>query len=106
MADSKPDFGAGVPARILSNEPLAGHVDGKAVILARAGGRICAVSGECTHLGAPLETGLVVGTEIRCPRHHARFSLETGEAVGATSMQLDVSSYRRNDSFVGRGSSR
>ena len=87
MADSKTDFGAGVPARILSNEPLAGHVGGKAVILARAGGRICAVSGECTHLGAPLETGLVVGTEIRCPWHHARFSLETGEAVGAPAIE-------------------
>lgn len=87
MADSKPDFAAGVPAHSLSDQPLAGHVDGKAVILVRAGGRICAVAGECTHLGAPLETGLVVGTEIRCPWHHARFSLETGEAVGAPAIE-------------------
>jgi NADPH-dependent 2,4-dienoyl-CoA reductase/sulfur reductase-like enzyme/nitrite reductase/ring-hydroxylating ferredoxin subunit len=87
MADSTPDFAAGVPAHSLSHKPLAGQVDGKAVILVRAGGRICAVSGECTHLGAPLETGLVVGTEIRCPWHHARFSLETGEALGAPAIE-------------------
>lgn len=87
MADSTPDFAIGVPAHCVSDAPLAGQVDGKPVILVRAGGRICAVSGECTHLGAPLETGLIVGSEIRCPWHHARFSLETGEAVGAPAMQ-------------------
>lgn len=83
MANDKLDLTAGVSADAISEKPLAGLVDGKPVILVRANGRICAVSGECTHLGAPLETGLVVDGEIRCPWHHARFSLASGEAVGA-----------------------
>lgn len=62
---------------------LAGTVDGQPVVIARAGGRWCAVAGKCTHLGAPLEEGLVVNGELRCPWHHARFSLDTGEAIAA-----------------------
>jgi NADPH-dependent 2,4-dienoyl-CoA reductase/sulfur reductase-like enzyme len=34
-------------------------------------------------MGAPLNEGVLVNGEVHCPWHHARFSLETGEAVGA-----------------------
>jgi nitrite reductase/ring-hydroxylating ferredoxin subunit len=46
-------------------------------------GRYCALSATCTHLGAPLGEGIVVDGEVHCPGHHARFSVMTGEAVGA-----------------------
>jgi NADPH-dependent 2,4-dienoyl-CoA reductase/sulfur reductase-like enzyme/nitrite reductase/ring-hydroxylating ferredoxin subunit len=59
---------------------LAGHVDGTAVLLSRMDDGIFAVSGNCTHYGAPLADGLVVDGEIRCPWHHACFSLRTGRA--------------------------
>jgi NADPH-dependent 2,4-dienoyl-CoA reductase/sulfur reductase-like enzyme/nitrite reductase/ring-hydroxylating ferredoxin subunit len=62
---------------------LAGHVDGKPVLLARLHDGIHAVSGACTHYGGPLAEGLVVGEEVRCPWHHACFSLRTGEALRA-----------------------
>ena len=78
------DLGKGINADGLKDDqPIAGLVDGAPVILVRHGGKICALAGECTHLGAPLEKGLVVDGEIRCPWHHARFSLRSGEAVGA-----------------------
>jgi len=78
---SGPDFSLGVSlVSIPYTGVLAGHVDGTAVLLARTDGEIHALGGTCTHYGAPLAEGLVVGDEIRCPWHHACFSLRTGRA--------------------------
>ena len=49
----------------------------------RSCGEIFAVSPHCTHYQGPLAEGLVAGPTVRCPWHHARFDLRTGEAVGA-----------------------
>jgi len=79
-----PDFSQGVPlASVPSTGVLAGHVDGVAVLLARLEDGAHAVSGTCTHYGAALAEGLVVGDEIHCPWHHACFSLRTGAALRA-----------------------
>jgi apoptosis-inducing factor 3 len=82
-----PDLKAGVPLDSLpANSPLLGHVDGDPVILVRAGQEILAVAATCTHYGGPLAEGLVVGDTVRCPWHHARFSLRTGEAEGGPAL--------------------
>ncbi|MGE5277335.1 MAG: FAD-dependent oxidoreductase [Acidobacteriota bacterium] len=82
-----PDLKAGVPFESLrENSPLLGHVDGEAVILVRAGAEVFALGASCTHYGGPLAEGLVVGETIRCPWHHARFGLRTGEAEGAPAL--------------------
>jgi NADPH-dependent 2,4-dienoyl-CoA reductase/sulfur reductase-like enzyme/nitrite reductase/ring-hydroxylating ferredoxin subunit len=56
---------------------------GEPVLLTTLQGQVCALSATCTHMGAPLNEGIVMGGEVHCPWHHARFSLATGEAVGA-----------------------
>lgn len=82
--NSGPDFGRGIPLSSIPDEGvLTGHVDGTPVLLSRVDGDLHAVSATCTHYGAPLGEGLRVGDEIRCPWHHACFSLRTGEAVHA-----------------------
>lgn len=62
---------------------LRGHVGKKAVLLVRLGDEVVAVGARCTHYSGPLEKGLIEGETVRCPWHHACFSLRTGEALGA-----------------------
>ena len=65
---------------------LLGHALGKPVLLVRSGTDCLAVDATCTHYGGPLAEGLVVGESVRCPWHHACFSLRTGEPVGAPAL--------------------
>ena len=82
--DDKPDFARGIPAGDLpEGAMIEGTLGEDKVLLLRRDGAVTAIGARCTHLGAPLAKGIVAEGEIRCPWHHARFSLETGEAVGA-----------------------
>ncbi|HEY7856551.1 MAG TPA: Rieske 2Fe-2S domain-containing protein, partial [Terriglobales bacterium] len=84
---SGPDLKRGVGlSELVENEPLLGHVDEEAVLLVRRGDQVFAVAATCTHYGGPLAEGLVVGDTIRCPWHHARFNMRTGEAEGAPAL--------------------
>ncbi len=77
-----PDLAAGVPVDdIADGDTLLGHAEGEAVLLVRRGDEFFAVGATCTHYGGPLHEGLVVGDTVRCPWHHACFSLRTGEAL-------------------------
>ncbi|QRE75304.1 apoptosis inducing factor family protein [Methylobacterium aquaticum] len=80
----KPDFARGIPSGDLPEGAMVeGTLGEDKVLLLRRDGVVTAIGARCTHLGAPLAKGIVAEGEIRCPWHHARFSLETGEAVGA-----------------------
>lgn len=82
--EKKPNFVAGFLARDLADGAMAlGHVDGEDVVLARSGDEFFAVGANCTHYHGTLSQGLVVGETLRCPLHHACFSLRTGEALRA-----------------------
>ena len=79
-----PDLTAGIPMDSLADGvPLRGHVDGEAVIVVRRGDDVYAIGATCSHYGGPLADGLVVDDTVRCPWHHACFSLRTGEALRA-----------------------
>ncbi len=65
---------------------LLGRVGDDDVLLARAGDRFFAVGAHCTHYHGALADGLLVENTVRCPLHHACFSLETGEALRAPAL--------------------
>ena len=76
------DLGNGVAVdRLGDGAILQGKVAGEDVILVRRGGDFFALGANCTHYGGPLAKGLLVGDELRCPLHHACFSLRTGEVL-------------------------
>jgi len=79
-----PDLSLGVSLFDLADGAmLGGHVDGDAALLARRGDEIFAVGSKCPHYGGPLAEGLLVGETVRCPWHHACFSLRSGEVLRA-----------------------
>src|SRR6185437_13555871 len=88
MSDSeKPDLKNGIPiASIPEGGKLVGTVDGEEVLLIRIRNQFFAVGAYCTHYHGPLVDGLVVNEEVRCPWHHACFSLRTGEALRAPAL--------------------
>jgi NADPH-dependent 2,4-dienoyl-CoA reductase/sulfur reductase-like enzyme/nitrite reductase/ring-hydroxylating ferredoxin subunit len=91
---SGPDLSVGVPIdQVPEGAMLAGHAEGKPVLLARSAGEWFAIGAVCSHYSGPLAEGLMVGDTVRCPWHHACFSLRTGEALRPPALN-DVSCWR------------
>jgi NADPH-dependent 2,4-dienoyl-CoA reductase/sulfur reductase-like enzyme/nitrite reductase/ring-hydroxylating ferredoxin subunit len=82
-----PDLTRGIRADSLADgNMLVGRVGSEAVLVARVDGEFFATGAACTHYGAPLRDGLLVGATIRCPWHHARFGLASGSALCAPAL--------------------
>src|SRR5437588_9551502 len=82
-----PDFAQGVAlADIAEGGMILGHAAGEAVLLARRGAQLFAIGAECTHYHGPLAEGVLDDDTVRCPWHHACFSLRTGEALRAPAL--------------------
>jgi apoptosis-inducing factor 3 len=83
-AEQGPDLSLGIAVSdIPANGLLRGHVGNEGVLLARVGSDYFAIGASCTHYGGPLADGVLDGHTVRCPWHHACFSLRTGEALRA-----------------------
>src|SRR5215469_6559704 len=84
---NNPDLKAGIPEEtLIDGAMLVGHVGEDAVLLARRGTELFAIGATCTHYSGPLGEGLMVDDTVRCPWHHACFSLRTGEALRAPAL--------------------
>ena len=82
-----PDLTKGVAAATIADGAmLVGHAHGEPVLLVRRADEFFAIGPTCAHWGAPLADGLLVGDTVRCPWHHACFSLRTGEALRAPAL--------------------
>ena len=69
----------GQSRRVELGDPLAG---GRELILARVGGKLCAVDRRCPHEGGRIVDGpLVEGRYVLCPLHNFKFDPTDGRAV-------------------------
>src|SRR5438552_2092586 len=91
MADSdksrRPNLAEGIAVSALQpGDMVLGRVGDQDVLLARTGDEFFAVGAHCTHYHGALVDGLVVGDTVRCPLHHACFSLRSGEPLRAPAL--------------------
>jgi NADPH-dependent 2,4-dienoyl-CoA reductase/sulfur reductase-like enzyme/nitrite reductase/ring-hydroxylating ferredoxin subunit len=84
---AKPDLTNGIAASAVADGGmLVGRVGDDEVLVVHAGDQWFAVGAHCTHYHGSLVKGLVVDDTVRCPLHHACFSLRTGEALRAPAL--------------------
>ena len=57
------------------------EVNGVHIALCNYAGQIYAIDDVCTHDRGPLGQGELVGNEIECPRHGARFDVTSGRVT-------------------------
>lgn len=57
------------------------EVDGTEIAVFNVEGEFYAIEDICTHDGACLVGDAIDGDQVICPRHGARFSIRTGEAL-------------------------
>jgi len=81
------------------------NVSGLDVLVLKHGETIFAVANRCTHQGAPLDKGVVKGSElvptVTCPAHGSVFSLIDGSARrGPASQPVQAFEVRVNEGTV------
>jgi NADPH-dependent 2,4-dienoyl-CoA reductase/sulfur reductase-like enzyme/nitrite reductase/ring-hydroxylating ferredoxin subunit len=87
VESSKPDFSLGVRVDELPDgEMLVGRVAGEDAILIRQQDQCFVIGALCSHYHGELSKGLIAGETVRCPLHHACFSLRNGAALGAPAL--------------------
>jgi nitrite reductase/ring-hydroxylating ferredoxin subunit/uncharacterized membrane protein len=57
------------------------EADGTAVLVARTGGELHALSNRCAHRGGPLHEGEIQGSTVVCPWHASVFDLRDGALI-------------------------
>jgi 3-phenylpropionate/trans-cinnamate dioxygenase ferredoxin subunit len=67
-------------ADLQSGERMFLEIDHAPIVIFRVGDQVYAIGDECTHDHGPLGDGDLIGFEVICPRHGARFDIRTGEA--------------------------
>jgi 3-phenylpropionate/trans-cinnamate dioxygenase ferredoxin subunit len=72
---------AAMKSNIKPGAMTAVEIEGLQIGICKVGDSFYAVGDICTHDGAPLEGGEMIGDQIECPRHGARFDVKSGKAM-------------------------
>lgn len=64
-------------------------------------GKILAFQDICTHDNGPLSGGTFRGVEVECPRHGARFNIETGRVLCMPATEdIEIYAVRTNNDDI------
>lgn len=83
-----------------TGRPKNAHVDGRHLVLVRAGGAVRAFDARCPHMGYPLAQGHVEDGVLRCDWHHWRFDLATGGCLTFGGVDLPAYPVREADGWL------
>ena len=82
----------GPDAELPEGKRIFVEIDDLPVVIFRVGGKLFAIADACSHDDGPLGDGDLDGHEIVCPRHGARFDIQTGKALALPAV-VDIPSY-------------
>jgi len=68
-------------SEIPASRVIVVEVDGRRLAVCNTGEGVYTIDDLCTHDGGPLDQGELLGREIECPRHGARFDVATGKVL-------------------------
>lgn len=77
---------------LADGENVIVDVDGTEVAVFKVDGEFFAIEDVCTHDGAEIASGELIGDEVVCPRHGARFCVKTGAVKSAPAYE-DIASF-------------
>ncbi len=93
LPDEKLEFVAVAEAADLADgERLFLEIDGTPIAVFNIAGRYFAIDDVCSHDDGPVAEGDLVDHSIECPRHGARFDLESGKALSMPAV-VDIAAY-------------
>jgi glycine betaine catabolism B len=80
MAKAVPDF-----VRVASTSEIPEGkmkkvmAGGQQVLVSNVKGKYYAIGNVCTHMGGPLDKGILQGQEVQCPLHGSHFDVTNGQ---------------------------
>ncbi len=70
-----------------AGERLFLEIEGNPIVVFNLEGEFIATGDLCSHDGGAIGEGDVIGEEIICPRHGARFNIRTGKALSLPAVE-------------------
>lgn len=75
-----------------NGERLFVEIDGAPIVIFNIAGQLFAIGDVCSHDGAPLGDGELEDHAVVCPRHGARFDVQTGKVLALPAYE-DIPAY-------------
>ena len=101
MSENIPFLTVCAEAALPEGAQMAVEAGGRRILLIHGADGVKACDELCSHMRLSLEGGRVMGDEIICPHHNARFCLKSGEARSAPArLPVDVFAVRVMDGQI------